>query len=37
VGAAPDPRRIMLRTYTVTATDDGLELHQLRHSAATFP
>jgi integrase len=30
-----DRARVLLRKYTVTAGDDGLELHQLRHSAAT--
>ena len=30
-----DRARVLLKKYTVTATGDGLELHQLRHSAAT--
>jgi integrase len=27
--------RVLSKKYTATATSDGLELHQLRHSAAT--
>ena len=30
-----DRARILLRQYTATSSSDGLELHQLRHSAAT--
>jgi integrase len=30
-----DRARVLLKRYTATATSDGLELHQFRHSAAT--
>ena len=30
-----DRARVLFKKYTATATGDGLELHQLRHSAAT--
>jgi Phage integrase family len=31
-----DRARVLFKKYTATATSDGLELHQLRHSAATY-
>lgn len=30
-----DRARVLLRQYTAISSSDGLELHQLRHSAAT--
>ena len=30
-----DRARVLFKKYTATATSGGLELHQLRHSAAT--